>query len=260
MVVFFAPTDVWTQPNDLLVPVPPSEAMQVKAKNQYYVKKYLYLAQRYRMVRVRTDLLLTAEKVRIPLFDGQSLIFNVTRLKTDDTRASIRWRGKLAAPPFSAKDLLARAPSIDSLKQAEFIHDAYFSIYITAARYDFHPGTGLFMPSVDYLKRILCDDPPDTKKKPRSVYGVTMDITIPGLKNEYRLESLTMSPGYHLFIEVDQSKIAPPGPLIDPEHPEMAARRRAWSTFLQSLGDDPRGPAEEEFRRSIRQGQYPDCE
>jgi hypothetical protein len=259
LLLLFAPPLCFAQAPELLIPVTGSEAATILAKNHYFVSKHLYVAKRHRLVRVNTDALLKSEKIRISLFDDLALTFEVTKLEVSPAR-TINWRGRLADPPVSPKDLMVTGSGFKTLEEAESYHHEIFGISISAELYRYFPKSDLYTvygpennPSGNRNPRCIpITAPPDSPHPP--VYGARTKIYIPYVGEErFRLKPLELTPNYHLLIQVDSTKTAGPGPLVDPTNPIMAARRQEYRTFLQALGPDPRDANFEAFLQSVRE-------
>lgn len=191
---------------DLLIPVTGSEEASVRVNNEQLLKEYLSVAKRHRIVRVNADLLLSEEKIRIALFDGLSLIFEVTDLRMRPD--SFNWTGMISEPPYTVEDLLNMA-FFKTLEMAKMAHTAMFGISISADRYLRDDNTGGSWRAFHSDRNTL-----DTKVKPwdssegtTSFYAIRASFDHPILHAQYRLRSLESDPQYHILIEVDRDKL-----------------------------------------------------
>ncbi len=234
---------------ELLTAVTGSEEATVRAVNEYFLKKHLYIAKRHKIVRVNANLLASVEIFRLSLFDNDSLVAKVTELDIRRRGSSIRWEGEIVDPPFTVEDLVGQG---QDLARAKMIHATFFNLSVNAALMCYDEKTGVNSPTYARNGDGACDcqslDPAANSSVFQAVLASFSVLSfLPNAykvqlapPREYRLEVLEMGGPYHILIEIDQDKVISPGPFDDPDNPEMGVKRRQYRDFMGSLGEDPR--------------------
>lgn len=192
---------------DLLLPVSEAEATQVRQANQQWLDEYLKRAKRHRLVRVDAGALLSREQVRITLFDGHSLVLQVSEreLHGSDTEPySFDWTGQVPDPPFTAEDLLAMNPNIRSLEAAKFLYDAWLANAFSGSLYLKDATTGGTWPVPhNHVGDDCGSEPPASIPGATPFYAVRGDFSDPRYPGAYRLRPIEQDPEYHVLIELD---------------------------------------------------------
>ena len=235
------------QVQELLMPVTGTDVAEARTKNVYFLKKHLYSARRHRIVRVNVDVLQSREPFEISLFNNKSITVEPINVEVQGEGAIILWFGKIANPPLSIDEMMSE---MGSQKEAQLTHDALYGVTIAAARYEhdeeFDANFTYYTKKENPHQRTRLND--SEPAADRLFYGLSANLKASGIGGRFQLRPLEMGGDFHVLYEIDHSKIVDPGPLDDPENPEMAQKRRDWQEFADSLGPDPRIPMQQARR------------
>lgn len=221
----------------LLIPIAGSEAAQIEAENEYFLRRDRYFSARDQIVRFDGGLLRNTDVVSLPLFGSDSLVLRRTHLSIEKGGAALYWQGEIIDPTFPVQDLLDQDLSVE---QIESIRSGLFTLHFAAVH----------MTGANNEARITAVPQSDTAIGSNDsdlgtseFYEVSASFTVPQSGHGYQIIPLEMSPGYHLLLLVDESKTVTEGSSDDRDHPDAGRRRREYLDFLDSLGPAPEIPA-----------------
>jgi hypothetical protein len=228
----------FAEPPELLVPIEDAERAIVEANNPYFLPKETYVAKRYRIVTVNTELLLNARQIKITPFDGRSVTLETVEVEADPKALDIAWEGRYLEPRVSVDELVAGGMD---RKTAENLLPDLNRLRIFASQVSFDESTRLkYSHLVPRFQKFRVSGTP--------LYNVTFQLPHPRLPETYHLVSLASDPRHHVLIEPDPGKICAkptePGGRNAAyfETPENLRKCQQYREFLHSLGPDPRPP------------------
>lgn len=192
---------------DLLEPLSQAEAIEVRQNNEAWLGEHLKYARRHRLVRVDADVLLSGERVRVVLFDGRSILFELLEREVHGSETApyrFEWSGRVADSPITAEELLAMNPHIGPLEHAKVLYDAMFGISMRGSLYlrDVTTGGSWPVPHDHIGDDCECQRP---EPVPGTVpfYTIRADFNDVRSPFSYRLRPLEHDPRYHVLAEID---------------------------------------------------------
>ena len=233
--IIATPNDSLAQLAELLTPVTGVELAEARARNEYFLKKHSYRARNHRIVTADFELLRSGEALVIPLFDGESLTVEPSSFEDGSIQSTLSWKGTIANPLLSINDLQGTG---GSAVRAKIMHEALFGVRIGAALWRYDAASGANFPYYPSMG----PRPPRNQSQGHFAayplyYGMRANIWVKETSKRYLLQPLEMGGPYHILIEIDPTKVVPPGPANDPEVARMRPER---IEFMKSLGEDPR--------------------
>lgn len=229
-------TSTFAEPPDLLVPVSDAARPIVEANNPYFLAKETYFAKQYRIVTVNTQLLQTAETIKVTLFDDRAIVLEVDGVDVHPKGLTIAWNGHFVEPTLSVVDLGATELSPDEAKA--LLQDLQtVGIFASEVSFDERFRT-------KYQHNFARFEEFRNRDKP-ALYEVVFLFQSAVLPKVYELRPLASDPQHHVLIEWDPDRTFWTPADVDPEATasepaETKAKRERYLDFLQSLGPDPR--------------------
>jgi len=224
------------EPPELLVPVTDSERAIVEANNPYFLAKETYFAKQYRIVTVNAPLLITAEKIKVSLFDDQAIVLEVDSVDVHPKGLTVAWNGHFVEPRLTVADLRATELSPDEAKT--LLPDLH-KVGIFAAEVSFDEAS-----RIKYQYNFARFEEFRARSEP-ALYDVVFLLQTVVLPKVYELRPLASDPQYHVLVEWDPEKTFSVPTESDhaftaSESAENKAKRERYLDFLRSLGPDPR--------------------
>lgn len=238
---------------ELLIPVSGQEEQQVRAKQDYFLKKHNYFAKRHRIVRINTDVLLNAPRFRITFFDDASVTVRRERIQYGgpEERSTFIWKGHMENQPIedflgegelTDEDLLGVGELTDDIRED---YSLLVGVSIWGAKKVYDPETGLTasLTALDW-KTSRPINSVDSSKGQYAFFSVRADISPLSLSTTFTLRALGLDRRYHILIEEDPAKRISPRPIFNEGGPQNVAERNyrllLFEQFLEFLGPDPR--------------------
>jgi hypothetical protein len=232
--------------SELIASISEADERTVESANDYFLKKETYFARRYRIVKVDTDLLLSAAQFTISLFDELSVSVRMRSVDVDAQLFTVSWQGEFIEPRISVDDLVATGIEEGD---AKLLEPHVNGLRISAAQVSFDETARIaypyYFPRFEKFRNTNREVSPSGQP---ALYHVGFVIQGAILPAAYELRPLLSDSQHHVLIELDPSKLFTEP--IEPdlatagseyqESPENMTKRQRYEDFLESLGPDPR--------------------
>lgn len=245
--VLLATTNASGQQSNLFQPLNEDQTERAISDNEYFVKRNTFDAKRFKIVRVRHELLIGADQFQIDFFDELSVRIAVRKVDSYYDARTIRLTGTVVQPAISVEDLIRFGLEPDEAKD---VQSGLIDVEIYASDIYFDETTRT---KFEHDQAEFKNARQPTRQIPRDVnatFDVSTDPANPFVRERYVLRPFPGEKDLHLLTEVDFSKHykrAEPG---ETESPENREKRNNFEEYLDSIGPDPRAVGEKKDSES----------
>ena len=214
----------------LLEPLSAVEEADARSQNVYFLPKETFSAKQYRLVKVNMELLETDGELVIPLFDGEKLVAKSIEIEVNRESGYLVWHGERnqdanqpswevfekAVVDHGLSSEVAKMMFNSDVERRRIRINVNYHEQDEATGANLNPVTGL----IDALSPCKVDRFTKYSSDPNYVRGASAHLESLDTKKAYRLAMLGMGGPYHVFYEIEPSRMTIPGnDLIVPGQP-----------------------------------------
>ena len=214
-------SEAWALDRVLFEPLSVDEEADARAQNGYFLPKEIFTAKQYRLVKVNMELLETDGELVIPLFDGETLVAKSIEIEVNRESGYLVWHGERNQDANQPSWEVFEKVVVDQGLSSEAANLMFNSdverrrIRINVNYHEQDEATGANLNRVTGLIGALFPCKVDRFAKyssdPNYVRGASAHLESLDTKKSYRLAMLGMGGPYHVFYEIDPSRMAIPG-------------------------------------------------